>query len=231
MDIGKAFSFVFDDEQWVNSILIGGLLSLLLFIPLVNFVAIFALLGYTLETARNVAMGSPRPLPQWSNFGEKIRLGFNAFVIMLVWSLPALLVSLFFVCIPLFALAGGEDAAVAAALGTVFCVVPIIILLALVLQPLMLAATARYMQTGRLGAAFEFGEVIAMVRADVGGWVMLWLLYVLCGIVGSLGTAVVIGIIFTYPYGQAVFGHLFGQKLLQLRQPAGFTAYPPAPTM
>ena len=28
MDIGKAFSFVFDDEQWVTSILIMGLLIL-----------------------------------------------------------------------------------------------------------------------------------------------------------------------------------------------------------
>ena len=224
MDIGKAFSFVFDDEQWVTVFVVGGLLTILLFIPLINFVVIFALMGFMLETARNVAMGSPRPLPRWDNFGEKLSLGFNAFLITIVWSLPALAVSMVFLCVPLLGAMGGDDAAVAAALGTVFCIVPIIIVLALVLQPLMLAAITRYLQTGSLGSAFQFGQIIAMVRADLGGWVMLWLLYVLCGLVASAGSMIVIGILFTYPYSQAVFGHILGQKLRQLAQPAAYGA-------
>lgn len=225
MDIGKAFSYVFDDEQWLTSILIAGLLAL---IPILGW---FTLLGYMLEAARNVAMGSPRPLPKWDNFGEKVSLGFSAFLITLVWSLPAVIVSMLFACIPILGAAGGDEAAAAAAIGTFLCVFPIVLILALVLQPLMLAAMARYLQTGSLGAAFQVGEIVGMVRADLGGWVVLWLLYLLCGIVGSLGSIVVIGFIFTLPYGQAVFGHLLGQKLQQLGQPAGpGSAYPPPPT-
>lgn len=216
MDIGKAFSYVFDDEQWIASILIAGVL---MFVPILGLIA---LLGYTLEAARNVAMGSPRPLPQWNNFGEKLSLGFGAFLISIVWSLPVLIVSMFFLCIPLLGASGGDEAAAAAAVGTLLCVVPIIIVLALVLQPIMIAAMARYVQTGSLGSAFQVGEVLSLVRSDLGGWVVLWLLYILCGIVGSLGSMIVIGIIFTYPYGQAVFGHLLGQKLIQMRQPTGY---------
>jgi hypothetical protein len=229
MDIGKAFSFVFDDEQWVTVFVVGGLLTILLFVPLVNIVVFLAFMGYMLETARNVAMGSPNPLPRWDNFGEKLSLGFNAFLITLVWSLPALAVSMIFLCVPFLGAMGGDDAAAAAALGTLFCVVPIIIILAVVLQPLMLAAITRYLQTGSLGSAFQVGTIIAMVRADLGGWIVLWLLYALCGLVASAGSMVVIGMLFTYPYSQAVFGHILGQKLRQLAQPTTYGATYPAP--
>lgn len=228
MDIGKAFSFVFDDEQWISSILICGLLLL---VPILGS---FLVIGYMLETARNVAMGSPRPLPKWNNFGEKLSLGFAGFVISLVYALPLVLIVVLFAClgVGIGGAAGSEDAAAAIIGSSMLCIVPLFMILALVIQPLILAATARYLQTGSLGSAFQVGEVIAMVRADLGGWVVLFLLYLLCGAVAGLGSIVVIGFIFTAPYSQAVFGHLLGQKLIQMRQPADFgSAYPPAPSM
>ena len=36
MDIGKAFTYMFDDEEWVQKLVIGGLLTLVSVIPLVN---------------------------------------------------------------------------------------------------------------------------------------------------------------------------------------------------
>jgi hypothetical protein len=222
MDLGKAFAFPFDDEQWVSSILICGLLLL---VPLLGAIL---LIGYMLETARNVAMGSPRPLPKWNNFGEKLSLGFAGFVISLVYALPVAILGTLFACIAA-GLGGvaGEDGAAAAVGGVFLCLVPLIFLLALIIQPLILAALARYLQTGSLGSAFQVGEVIGMVRSDLSGWLVLFLLYLLCGVVGSLGSIIIIGFLFTLPYSQAVFGHLLGQKMLQLRQPA---AYPPSPT-
>jgi hypothetical protein len=92
MDIGRAFSFVFDDEQWVTSILIMGLLIL---VPILGSIL---LIGYMLETARNVAMNSPRPLPKWDNFGDKLSLGFAGFVISLVYALPIIVLAGLVVC-------------------------------------------------------------------------------------------------------------------------------------
>jgi hypothetical protein len=116
--------------------------------------------------------------------------------------------------------------------GTFLCIFPLIFVAAILIQPLMLAAMLRYLQTGSIGSAFEFGAVISMVRQDLGGWVVLWLLSILCGLVGGLGSMVVIGFIFTVPYGQAAFGHLLGQKLQQLGRPSGYD-YPSSvgPTM
>ena len=48
MDIGKAFGFVFEDEEWVSKVLIGGLIFL---IPLIGQ---FAVIGYSFKVAQNV---------------------------------------------------------------------------------------------------------------------------------------------------------------------------------
>lgn len=225
MDIGKAFSFPFEDEQWVSSILICGVLLL---VPIVGWLAIA---GYTLETARNVAMNSPRPLPKWDNFGEKLRLGFNWFLISMVYALPTLLLAGLGSCILILPTLSGDEGAMAAGFGLFFCVIALGIVLSLILAPFMLAATVRYLQTGSLGAAFQVGEVVSMVRADLGGWVVLWLLSILCSFVGQLGTYVIIGVFFTVPYAQAVFGHLLGQTLQRYARPASPLSYSPPPMM
>lgn len=224
MDLGKAFSYVFDDEQWLSSILIGGLIFL---IPIVGPLA---LLGYMLEAARNVATGNPRPLPRWNNFGEKLSLGFAGFVISLVYSLPLILVMMALICFPILAASGArsEEAAAVTILGSLGCIVPLIIVLSILIQPVLLAAMVRYLQTGSLGEAFRVGEVIATVRADLGSWLILWLLSLLCGFIASLGGTVLIGIIFTYPYSQAIFGHLMGQMMTRVGSPLD-TGYPPQP--
>lgn len=229
MDIGRAFSYVFDDENWITVILIGGLLQL---IPIFGQIV---LIGYLFETARNVARGNPRPLPTWSNIGDKFMQGLYGFVISLVYALPVLLLVFVFACITVFGAAaagngdGGEAAAgLIGALG--LCFFPLIFVLALVTQPLVLAAWGRYLQTGSLGAALRVGEVWGTLRADLGGWVVLWLLQIVCGIVGGLGSiALGIGVLFTTVYGQAVFGHLLGQHLRRGGQTTTLDYSPPAP--
>jgi hypothetical protein len=218
MDIGKAFSFPFEDDQWVSSILICGALLLL---PIVGWLAIA---GYMLETARNVMQGSPRPLPKWNNFGEKLSLGVGYLAVTVVYALPVVILSLIGACLMIPAAASGDDAAVAAGVGTFMCLMGVSVVLSLVLAPLVLAALARYVQTGSIGAALQVGEVVKLARADLAGWLVLWLLSILCAFVGQVGSYIVIGIFFTLPYSQAVFGHLLGQKLRTLGQPAGYDA-------
>ena len=228
MDIGRAFSYVFDDENWISVILIGGLLQL---IPIFGQIV---LIGYMFEVARNVMRGDPRPLPSWSNIGDKFMQGLYGFVISLVYALPILLLVVLFACVAVIGTAaGGSDGGEAAA-GLVgllsLCLFPIFFLLALVLQPLLLAAYGRYLQTGSLGAALRIGDSWGTLRSDLSGWVVLWLLQLVCGFVGGLGAvAFGIGVLFTTVYGQAVFGHLLGQHLRRSGQPATMDYMPPAP--
>ena len=96
MDIGKAFSFVFEDEKWISKVLLGGLF---LIIPIVNF----AVIGYMLKVAQNVAQGNPRPLPEWSEFGDHFMRGLHGIIIQIVYQLPTIIVYGVFFCVILAA--------------------------------------------------------------------------------------------------------------------------------
>ncbi|NNJ12410.1 DUF4013 domain-containing protein [Chloroflexales bacterium ZM16-3] len=227
MDIGRAFSYVFDDEEWLTVILLGGLI---LIVPIFGQIV---LIGFLLETARNVAAGRDRPLPKWNHLGETFGIGLPGFAIQIVYALPIILISFAFACLGILggsALAN-ENSAGGLFLAAIFCLVPLTILFSLIIQPITLAATVRYLQTRSLSGALQVGEAVRMVRSDLGGWVVLWLLQILCGIVGGLGSIVFgIGALFTTIYGQAVFGHLLGQTLAKAMPTTSNDLYmPPAP--
>ena len=69
MDIGKAFGFVFEDEEWIKKLLLGALITL---IPVFGQ---FTLMGYIVAVIRNVLAGSYRPLPEWENLGTYFKDG------------------------------------------------------------------------------------------------------------------------------------------------------------
>ncbi|HEX5692874.1 MAG TPA: DUF4013 domain-containing protein, partial [Roseiflexaceae bacterium] len=209
MDIGKAFSYVFEDERWISKVLIGGLI---LIVPILNFAAF----GYLVKIAQNVAQRNPRPLPEWSGqLGDHFMRGLNVFVIYLVYLLPVFILEGLFFCVT-GGLASRVDAgsdASGAAFGLLgVCLFPLILLLALVLFVLIFAAIARYAATNTLSEAFKFGEIIAGVRRNLSPWLMLLLVYILAQFVGGLGIiACGIGVFFTAFYAQCVLGHALGQ--------------------
>src|SRR5207248_3030650 len=128
MDIGKAFGFVFEDEKWVSKVLLGGLF---LIIPIVNF----AVIGYMLKVAQNVARGNPRPLPEWGEFGDHFMRGLYGVAIQIVYQLPTIIVYGVLFCVILAAggasgsQRGGNGPGAIGALG--LCLVPLIFILAL----------------------------------------------------------------------------------------------------
>jgi hypothetical protein len=231
MDIGKAFSFVFEDERWVSKVLIGGLL---IWIPIVNF----AVFGYMLKVAQNVAQGNPRPLPEWGEFGDHFMRGLHWVVIAIVYQLPTLILYFVFFCV--LAAAGGaansdranRGVGAFGALG--FCLFPLIFILALLGAFLAYVAVARYLASNRLSEAFKFSEVIASARGNLGPWLILLLVAFLAGIVGNLGViACGVGLLFTAFYSQCVVGHALGQTIAQLGLLGNTdppTSYGPPPT-
>ncbi|NJN15013.1 MAG: DUF4013 domain-containing protein [Oscillochloris sp.] len=228
MDLARAFSYVLDDEQWIVTVLIGGLLLL---VPILGPIM---LTGFMLEAARNVAAGNPRPLPRWDRFGEKFIDGLYGIIIQIVYNLPVILFSCLLACIAVVAVIGGtseEEIGILMA-GLSLCIMPVVLLLSIVLQPVTLAALARYVQTGSLSETLKVGDVVQITRSDLGAWVVLWLLQILCSFVGSLGSALlVIGVFFTMFYSQAVFGHLLGQTVQRMNQDTPPpTPYAPPPS-
>lgn len=214
MDIGKAFGFVFEDEKWVSKILIGGLLFI---IPIFGW---FVVLGYSLKVADNVARNNPRPLPEWTDFGDLFMRGLYNFIIGLVYQIPVILLYCG-AALLLGGLSAAADSSNSAASGAaggaalaIACLYPLILILALVLAVASYVATARYLATGTFSEAFKFSEVFNSLRANVGTWVIFVLVAILASFVGSLGfIACGIGALFTYVYGYSVMGHSLGQTM------------------
>src|SRR5512140_1749174 len=81
MEIGRSFSYQFEDPEWVTKFGLGALISL---VP----IASLALVGYTVGIMRNMADGVTEPLPHWDDFGTKFRDGVVLAVAGLIYSAP-----------------------------------------------------------------------------------------------------------------------------------------------
>jgi hypothetical protein len=211
MDIGKAFGFVFDDENWIVKVLIGGVL---IFIPFVGPILVY---GYGLELMQNVIKGRPRPLPEWDDWGGKLVKGIMYLVISFVYALPIVLLGICFgLLMTVLGVAEAEEAInVIGSLGGV-CFGGFALLYGILLTLALPPAIGRYLETGELGAAFRLGEVFALVRDNIGAWIIALVLSWLAGLIASLGIILCfVGVLFTAFWANLVMMYLWGDVYRQ----------------
>lgn len=217
MDIGSAFTFMFDDEEWIKKLAIGGgiMFASILLLPLflVGFLLMFPLFGYSLEVMKNVRDGALRPLPEWTDFGGLFRTGLFVFLIGLVYNIPALLVY----CLSFAAQFGMSSADVSSdtmsALSVVFvCLTCLQILLSVGAYILLPAGIIRYARYENFGAAFQFGEMFSFIRANIGDYIIVILLAWVASLIAGFGLILcLIGVFFTVFWSYLVTFNLFGQ--------------------
>jgi hypothetical protein len=215
MDIGSAFTFVFDDEEWIKKVAIGGgitFVALLLSPILIGLVLFLPLSGYMIEVLKNVRDGQPKPLPEWSDFGGLFKTGLFVAIITIVYNIP----SLFFVCVTQGITIGMSeaDSDIAQALSfVVICSSCLQILFSLLATVLLPAGLIRYAQTDSLAAAFQFGEIFNFIKNNIGDYLIAVILAIVAQVVAFfLGLVLcVIGILFTFFWSLLVTGNLYGQ--------------------
>ena len=211
MDFGRAFSFVFDDQDWIKKVAIAAVISL---IPIVGPLL---LAGWGFRVTRRVIQGDPTPLPDFSDFGGTLVDGLKVAVIGLVYMLPVILVQS---CNGgILAIAGqqpNDDAMATIVAISQACFGCLALLYSIFIGLVLPAAIGRLADKDELKAAFRFGDVIGLVRDNVGAYAIVLLGSLVAGLVASLGViACVIGVLFTSAYSFAVNGHLIGQAYQQ----------------
>jgi hypothetical protein len=221
MDIGKSFSYVFEDDRWVTKILIaaaillvGILFSWLLAIPLI--LALVVVAGYQVEITRRVLRGGAPLLPEWDNWGALLADGFKYIVVGIVYALPMILVS---VCLSIPAgILGGSSDTDAQTFGSLIsiCAGCLSLLWAIVMSVVLPAAVTFWVANDQLSAAFRFGEVIRFAYKNLKTYLLTMIMTWVAQLIASLGTAVCgVGWLATYPYSIMVLGHLYGQAYLE----------------
>ena len=204
MDIGTAFGYAFEDEDWIVKILIGALFVFLT--PLL--VGIPFVLGYMVDTVRNVMAGEPRPLPEWSDLGGKFVKGLILSVVAIVYMLPVILLACLLGSVSVVAGNGDGDAMQ----GAILCTQCLASLWGLLVAAVFPAAVIRYAESGEFSAAFRFGEIFSLIAANVGNYIVAVLLgWVASGIAGFGMILCVIGVFFTVFWSYLVMAHLWGQ--------------------
>lgn len=212
MNFGKAFTFVFDDPDWLKKVAINALIGL------IPFVGAVYLLGWGLETARRVATRSGAPLPD-VEFGTYLGHGFKAFVVSLVYTLPVWVFTLPMIIAAVIAENAGVDAN---ALYTVVTLVNVcggllIMVYALLMGLILPAAYTRTVVFGSIKAGLQIKDVFGLFRAAPGAYLMALVGTLAAGLVASIvgSLACGVGILFTMAYYQVVMGHFYGQAYLQ----------------
>lgn len=210
MDYGKAFSYPFQDPEWVKKILIGGLMYLLGFL----FIPLFFPMGYMIQTMKNVATGVEPALPQWDDWGGYFVKG------LMAWLIPMIIIWVLYIVV-VMVVGGGASAtgsesvsnAAGSIMGICMCGIYVLqFLYAIVLAVITPAALMKYAVTGEFGAAFRIGELFALIKKNIGAYIVVILLCWVAGLVGELGViACGIGLLFTMFYAVLVMAHLFGQ--------------------
>ena len=214
MDIGKSFTYVFEDPKWIMKVLIGGIVLL---IPIVNF----AVYGYMLTTLKNVADGQANPLPEWSDFGAHFMKGLYAVVGVIVYLLPGIIV---ICCAQVLTIgvsaaagaAGGRDAGGAAASLVGFlglCLSCIAYLYIFVAALTLYAPLTRYaMSANQLSIFWDFRGNLAFIQKNLTNYIIALLIAWVASFVAGFGIILcIVGVLFTSFWGTLVAANVFGQ--------------------
>ncbi|GAB4556671.1 MAG: hypothetical protein Kow0047_00390 [Anaerolineae bacterium] len=223
MEVGKAFTFAFEDPRWVTKILVGGLVTLaaMLLSPIIiGLFFTFVLYGYGLELMKNVRDDVPNPLPEWENWGDRAVRGLKLVVVFFIWLLPAIVLSVFMTILSVVAGNNGELEGAAALLS--LCASCITFLWSLVVALFSPAILIRFAEHDTIGSGFAIGEIWALTRAHLGDIIVALLVSMVALIVASIVGALLcgIGLLFTWFWGSLVEFHLFGQIARKARSAA-----------
>lgn len=224
MDIGKAFSYPFEDDDWLSKLFLGAIVSA---VPILNF----AWSGYTVDIVRNVIDGVKYPLPDWSDFGDKFVKGFIIWAAGFIYSLPAIVTA----CLPLgfliipaaFENSNFSDTFYSIFTGVGIFFVCLIILYMLVFSFYFPAVYINFARKGTFGSCFEISEIVKIVSKNTSEYLTAWLISIVGALIVGFAIAIAVGLVswifcigwivgwlisaIGSVYMYVLFSHLFGQ--------------------
>lgn len=207
MNYKEAFSSIFEDDKWLSKVLIGIIISLLNFLTL----PLIIVSGYLVEVAEKV-IRKEKGLPNWDNWGQKIRKGLSVVVLLLVFGLLLLLI-----LVPIYVFVSIHAVVIWIYLVTTLLFAPLII--------------AQYARTGRIREVLRLKKFFSVYKENFSMFLIIALFLILLIPINrqlySLGSGLltpymsagfvnIVAVTFTYAIfpgflAQIYMHHLYGQ--------------------
>jgi hypothetical protein len=209
MNFGKAFTYVFEDPDWIKKILILALISL---IPIVGQMV---LLGWVIAIIKKMIHNEPVTLPE-IDFGGLLNDGWKMFVITLIYALPSSILSGILNAVAAVGANANGDGSSEAAAGIVMvlslCIGGLSFLYSIFLCFVLPIVYGRFAEYGTIGSGFQLGPIFSMIKKAIGPLFMTLIGTFVAGIVAMLGIiGCGVGILATGVYAWAAIAHFYGQ--------------------
>lgn len=229
MDVGKSFTFMFEDKNWIAKIAIGGLVTLFSFL----LIPIPLLVGYALRTIKNVAEGASVPLPEWDNIGDMYVKGLTAIVGVVIWALPVIILSCCMVLVSTALASGGSDSSSAiSSLGGIVltCLYCLVFVVGIAINLFVYAPLTNFALNNQINTFWDFAGAWRFIQANAGNYIIAFLLALVANFVAGFGViACFIGVFFTSFWALLVMSHLFGEVARNNMTPTDSSMLPPTP--
>ncbi|HYC92561.1 MAG TPA: DUF4013 domain-containing protein [Thermoanaerobaculia bacterium] len=215
-DFAKPFTYVFEDPEWLQKILIGGVFCLAGFL----IVGWFFVLGYVAKLTRNIIAGLERPLPDWENLGDYFNEGLRLFGVAFCYIVPLVILGIGMMFPAMIADAIDDEGVRTMSglmAGCMTCLFVPLMFAVMFFMPasLLFAAVER-----RFGAAFELGRIWPFIKQNVGNYVLAIVVYLVARTIGDVGIFLLcIGVIFTGFWSFLITAHGFAQVYRLATQP------------
>ena len=196
MDIGRAYTYMFDDKDWLKKLAIGGLVML---IPILNFVA----MGYAIRALRNARDGQDLPLPEWDDWGGDFVKGLLITIATIIYELPAIVAFL-------VGVAAASVFEEQACMWGAYCPGILWSILVAFITPALFLQYAKY---DSFGSLFRFGEIWRIITAKFSDYLvaalMVLVAFIVASVIGSVACG--IGVAWTSFWAYLVQSHLMAQ--------------------
>lgn len=181
--IEGAFTYPTERDDWVKTLLIGGVLTFLgvLLIPL------FLVYGYFVRAVRDSIDGEAEP-PAFGDWGAMLVEGLQAWIIGLVYLLVPLVVAAVTMGGAIAAMATGSRAGAGAGFVGFFGGLALTFVLALVFGYVAVVAVVNFAHEGRFGAGFDVGQLreVGLDPDYAVAWLVSVVGFVVAGVVAGI---------------------------------------------
>jgi hypothetical protein len=218
LDFGRAFTFAFEDKDWLKKFLYGAVA--VLFAPVL--VGCLVLFGYAKALFRGVALEGKETLPEWDRAGDYLADGVQVFIIVFVYSIPLMAVTVgpwaFMRALSTVSQLPAETARIVGCC----CSWPFVAMVGLVVLLSLPVALMRFYATENLAAAFELQAIIDFVRSHFSNYILLIFVLVAAEILAWAGLFVFfVGCLFTGFWAMLVATHAMAQTWRLAREESG----------